>query len=316
MDRGLSTAIFNYYLLLILNSVWAQILSRDQKRTAVLEIQCDQFVSEEEFRRNRCSTSFHILWEESSDIWINVSDAYCFLNSTEFIWSSEMSGFRHLYLVRKQGSNTTVTQLTTGEWAVTDHAIDVDKRRKLVYFKAKKDTPIELHFYVTSYREPIDNPNPVVRLTQLGFSHTVTMDTTADAFVDSFTNLHHTPCIAIRQLEYDKEADYPLPTVSETQVSLLIPVPVCAEDSEPSSTDGPGSFEETKRMSVPRTVYVTPTAPELSSHDDAMQYSKEDGIEYMSAMKSTGLASYDPESQTVPAGEIFSFVTDDGKRNL
>ncbi|KAI8149797.1 hypothetical protein BJV82DRAFT_584686 [Fennellomyces sp. T-0311] len=299
-------------------SVWVQVLSRDQKRMAVLRIKCDQFVSEAEYRQDRRPTSFEILWEESSDNWINISDAYFFLNSsktdcTEFIWSSEMSGFRHLYFVRKQGSDSTVVQLTKGDWVVTDHAIDVDERRQLVYFKAKKDTPVETHFYVTSYRQPTDNPNPIVRLTQLGFSHVVTMDTAVDAFVDCFTNLHHTPCIAIRRLEYHEGADYALPTVSESQVSLLIPIPTCTNDPEPCN-DGPASYEEVRRMSQPQIVYVAPTLPAKASDNHSMQYSSSNGIEYLSAMKSTAVESFDPETQSVPAGEIFNFSTDDGAR--
>ncbi|KAI9488724.1 Alpha/Beta hydrolase protein [Zychaea mexicana] len=366
-------------------SVWAQILSRDQQRTIVLYIKCDQFVSEEEYRRDPKPTHFEVLWEEYSDVWINVSDGYYFLQQpsmddcTEFIWSSEMSGFRHLYFVRRRknrspknnsncnGSNrllekeeekeeeNLVQQLTYGDdWGLTDQSIDVDERRKLVYFKAKKDTPLETHFYAVSYQQQQSaytsniEYSPIVRLTELGFSHNVTIDTNADAFIDCFSSLHHTPCIVIRRIDYhchssddDSDDDFILPAVSETRATLLIPLARCGnEETDPSNADGStaaaatatsggsgggamaGSFEDSsslKRLSIAQQslVYVSPTLLESSntSSNDNLQYCKSDGIEYLhDTMKSSTIESFDAETQTVPAGEIFNFVNQDGVR--
>ncbi|KAI9246494.1 hypothetical protein BDA99DRAFT_565521 [Phascolomyces articulosus] len=347
-------------------SVWAQILSRDQHRTVVLRIRCDQFVSEEEYQQDPKPTQFEVLWEEHSDIWINISDAYYFLQNTsstsdctEFIWSSEMSGFRHLYLIRKphhvefclESSSVTVQQLTEGEWGLTDHAIDVDERRQLVYFKAKKDTPIETHLYVTCYRQrpapPIGRqgqppPNPITRLTELGFSHHVTMDTKADAFIDCLSSLHHTPCIVIRRIEHhfqpSEEGDggfFMLPTVSETDLNLIIPVARRNDEMDLSNNDMGGgrrqssSYDDsTRRLSGSTSpqqqqfVYASPTHHDRNPHngptepcDSNLEYCKSEGIEYMPAIaRSNTIESFDPETQTVPAGEIFSFVNDDGIR--
>ena len=356
-------------------SVWAQILSRDQQKTAVLRIQCNQFVSIEEYKQDPKPTRFEILWEEQSDIWVNISDAYYFLHNTsssskctEFIWSSEISGFRHLYYVQKPWDvefnfQLHCKQLTQGEWGLTDHVINVDEHHQLVYFEAKKDTPVETHFYAVSYHPAAMNTSTsstITRLTELGFNHNVTMDTKANAFIDYFSSLHHTPCITLRRIEHhnvgqqgddDKTGGgcFVLPSVSDTQVNLLIPIPRCNDEMDVSNDIAErqrcGSFDGTtgdRRYSTsmlstsPQStsssqqpfVYVTPTLNNKNNDDnndnrngtvsseDNLQYCKSDGIEYLhSTLKSSTVESFDLETQTVPAGEIFSFVNSDGKNN-
>ncbi|KAG2221893.1 hypothetical protein INT45_012537 [Circinella minor] len=353
-------------------SVWAQILSRDQQKTAVIRIKCDQFVSIDKYKRDPKPTQFETLWEEQSDIWINISDAYYFLyntsspNCTEFIWSSEISGFRHLYYVQKPRNvefnfQLHCKQLTGGEWGLTDNSIDVDEVHQLVYFKAKKDIPVETHFYAVSYHpaatltttEINSTTTPtIIRLTELGFSHNVTIDTKANAFIDYFSSLHHTPSITLRRVEYYNirqqgyddddnrlEGDFfVLPRVSENQVNLLIPISRCNDEIDLSNDmmekNRSGSFDDTTidrqfstsmlSTSPPQQTYVyaTPTINNnnnnanrtaAASSEDNLQYYKSDGIEYLhSTLKSNTIESFDLETQTVPAGEIFNFIHSDG----
>ena len=66
-------------------------------------------------------------------------------NSTvKFIWASERTGYRHLYLVTwtMQGGVVDMTALTSGQWQVVDHQLSFDAERGLVYFVAKMDTPL------------------------------------------------------------------------------------------------------------------------------------------------------------------------------
>ena len=62
----------------------------------------------------------------------------------QFICTSERTGFRHLYLVtyRPGGGTEHMRALTTGDWVVLDQPIYVDTVRMLVYFMAKRDTPL------------------------------------------------------------------------------------------------------------------------------------------------------------------------------
>lgn len=50
-----------------------------------------------------------VLVEESSDIWINIHDSTHFLSdgSERFVWASERTGMRHLYLIKAGGGDGT-----------------------------------------------------------------------------------------------------------------------------------------------------------------------------------------------------------------
>src|SRR4029077_9736113 len=82
---------------------------------------------------------------ESDANWINLSDDLYFLQyGKRFLWSSERSGYRHLYLFDLEGKQ--LAQLTKGEWEVT--SIDaVDEAKGLVYFTATEKSPLERHLY-------------------------------------------------------------------------------------------------------------------------------------------------------------------------
>ena len=182
-------------------SVWLQLLDRTQKQTAVIRIPEELFVADGEPLHTSANSdisksAIHVLYEEVSPYWINISDSFRFLSCSdsadvpsniavnktqssvlEFIWSSERTGFRHLYhitsfldvpssmnyqqIVTEDVKQVNVPvlvhprsltrQITMGEWQVVDNPIFVDQSRSLVYYMGKKDTPIENHMYVSCY---------------------------------------------------------------------------------------------------------------------------------------------------------------------
>src|SRR5258708_38959927 len=55
---------------------------------------------------------------EKDQYWINLSDdLYFFKDGKRFLWSSERSGYRHLYLYGLDGKQ--LAQLTKGDWEVS-----------------------------------------------------------------------------------------------------------------------------------------------------------------------------------------------------
>jgi dipeptidyl aminopeptidase/acylaminoacyl peptidase len=226
-----------YSLSFLLFSIWAQILSRDQKKSAVI------LLSPSQFHQTRPDTIEHIevLWEETNEAWVNITDVYYFMKQSEdikFIWSSEsVNGYRHLFLIEKTKQHKQVTQLTSGDWCCIDRPLFVDESRSLVYFSAKMHTPLETHFYVLSYT----NKGQPQLLTQLGFNHTVTMES-PDYFVDCFSSLHDPQVIVVRKLNQHQ------------QEALLMPVAINQEPYEtppspPPSTNGLYSSKESFSLS-------------------------------------------------------------------
>jgi dipeptidyl-peptidase 4 len=87
----------------------------------------------------------HTVVSEDDPNWINVKDDLYFLkDGKRFLWSSERSGYRHLYLYDLEGKQ--LVQLTKGDWEVS--AVDaVDEAKGLVYFTATEKSPLERHVY-------------------------------------------------------------------------------------------------------------------------------------------------------------------------
>src|SRR6267142_5703343 len=91
----------------------------------------------------------HTALSENDTNWINLGDDLYFLkNGKRFLWSSERSGYRHLYLFDLEGKQ--LAQLTKGEWEVS--AVDaVDEAKGLVYFTATEKSPLERGLYRAAF---------------------------------------------------------------------------------------------------------------------------------------------------------------------
>ncbi|CAH1788869.1 unnamed protein product [Owenia fusiformis] len=225
--------------------VWAQILSRNQDRLALVLISPDNFTMDaydiemQEFDQQSSNSGVYMIYQDTSDIWINVSDILHFFpqissNEISFIWSSEKSGFRHLYHVTSNlelvgyrvddkthdnaegrdpvssldadfmfsgiSSKPSIKQelaLTHGDWAVTDK-IWVDDKKNLLYFTGTKDTPLESHLYVLDLECP---GSAITRLTQLGFSHNVCLDQHCTSYTSVFSSIAEGPRCHILKIE-------------------------------------------------------------------------------------------------------------------
>ena len=109
-----------------------QRLSRDQKR---LDLVLVDAVTLKEM----------LLVSETAASWINLSNDLRFLKSQPmFIWSSERSGTKHLYLYGLDGRLR--HSLTEGAWNV-DGALALDEAAGLLYFNSNKDSIIDQQIY-------------------------------------------------------------------------------------------------------------------------------------------------------------------------
>ncbi|KAF9147433.1 dipeptidylpeptidase [Linnemannia schmuckeri] len=197
-------------------SVWVQILDRRQQNTAILAIPLDCFMSvaeqaeSTEQTEDELASRIRIIFEERSDYWINVTDITQFLLPEEFVLDedatrddiiqfivpSERTGFRHLYLATHSTRiGSKIVPITSGNYQVVDKSITVDTKRQLVYFTAKRDSVLETHLYVASYANGAQ-PGNVKRLTELGYSHQVTVDVTKNRFLTMYSSVDHSPACA------------------------------------------------------------------------------------------------------------------------
>ncbi len=91
----------------------------------------------------------HLVLTETSPHWIDLSEDFRALKDGTFLWSSEKSGWKHLYLYKADGK--LVRQVTQGDWPV-DAIQGVDEARGVVIFTANKDTPVERRLYEVAYK--------------------------------------------------------------------------------------------------------------------------------------------------------------------
>jgi dipeptidyl-peptidase-4 len=152
-------------------SLYVQRLSRDQKRLDMVRV-------------DPATGRSSLLFSETSPTWVNLRDNFKPLKDGSLIWSSERSGYSHLYRW-KAGK---WTQLTHGDWAVEDVA-GVDEAAKRVYFTGTAETPIEQQLYWVSY----ERPAAPVRLTERGWFNNAVMDKRATHALVSRSNPSQPP---------------------------------------------------------------------------------------------------------------------------
>lgn len=117
---------------------------------------------------------------ETSTTWVPLHNDLRFLKDGRFLWSSERSGFEHLYVASEDGS--ALTALTQGEWVV-DGVLAVDEAAGLAYVSGTRDGATETHAYAV----PLAGGEPR-RLTAAPGVHAASFARNASVFVDSWSS--------------------------------------------------------------------------------------------------------------------------------
>ncbi|HWW19887.1 MAG TPA: S9 family peptidase, partial [Steroidobacteraceae bacterium] len=160
-----------------------QLLSRDQKRLDLV------LVTAATLQRRTLVT-------ESSQTWVNLSKDLHFLrHKPEFLWSSERSGSKHLYLIGLDGKLRHA--LTQGNWQI-DELLAVDERKGLVFLASNKDAIIDSQIY-TVRLDGSDAAHPHRLSTGDGW-HDAQFARDADRaslYVDTFSNSNTPPQVSI-----------------------------------------------------------------------------------------------------------------------
>jgi len=95
-----------------------------------------------------------ILTDENKNGWIDITDDFIFIkNKEQFLWSTEMSGHRHIYLSDYKGNQ--IAQVTKGQWEVSE-ILGYDEPNETVYFYAKKDGVINQGIYRATLKGEIE----------------------------------------------------------------------------------------------------------------------------------------------------------------
>jgi dipeptidyl-peptidase 4 len=150
-----------------------------------------------------------VILSDKDSYWINLNDGPHFLHDGKrFIWSSERSGFRHLYLYDIEGHQ--IAQLTSGDWEVT--SLDgIDEAAATVYFTSTKESPLERQVY----RVGLDGSG-LAAVTHEKGTHEAFFSPGARLFVDTFST-----CVTPPRQDLLHNDGTKLATINENPVPSL-----------------------------------------------------------------------------------------------
>ncbi|GAB6195404.1 S9 family peptidase [Lysobacter xanthus] len=129
---------------------------------------------------------------EHSKTWVPLHDALRFLKDGSFLWSSERSGFEHLYVIDGAGK---ARALTSGDWPVDD-LLALDARNGWVYFSAGRESPTQSQIY----RVPLKG-GAIQRLSQEAGWHSATFAANASVYVDNWSNPTTPPQLVLHRAD-------------------------------------------------------------------------------------------------------------------
>ena len=132
---------------------------------------------------------------ESDSEYVSIENNLFFLeNSKRFLWSSDKSGYQHIYLYETSGK--LIEQLTKGEWEA--HFVGIDEKNNFLFFIAGIESPLERHLYKMNLTS-----KEITKITEEKGWHQVFLSPDSQSFIDISSDPNNPPRIALRNLKSD-----------------------------------------------------------------------------------------------------------------
>jgi dipeptidyl-peptidase-4 len=134
-----------------------------------------------------------VILTEKSDTYIKeaTDDKWFFLKESEdFLWTSEMSGYNHIYRYGRDGELKKV--ITEGNFEVSG-IVGVDEANNRIYYMSKEDSPKEEHLYTVSLKGTKKK-----KLTTTPGVHSITASSQFNYFVDTYSNIDQPPTTQLK----------------------------------------------------------------------------------------------------------------------
>jgi dipeptidyl-peptidase-4 len=220
-----------------------QLQSRDQKRLDLIAV-------------DAATLAKRTLLTDTSATWLELHDDLHFLTKRNgFIWASERSGRKHLYLYDLNGK--LLHPISSGEWGI-DKVLAVDEDAGLVYVASNRDAVIDKQTYALKLDgSSADQPK---RLSEGDGWHEAVFARNGKIFVDTYSNPSTPPQVSIRSADgkmiswlekNELDADHPY---AKYQANHLNPEfgTILANDGQSMhySMIKPANFDPAKRYPV------------------------------------------------------------------
>ena len=153
-------------------TLYVQRESRDQKTLDLLSV-------------DPATGASRVILTQTSRAWVSLSHDFKVLENGNFIWSSEESGWRHLYLYDRNGRR--LRAITRGEWPVKS-LNGVNQATGEVYFTASMRDGRELPIEQQLFRASLNRTATPVAVTPAGGWWSASVNKTGTAFVGNYSD--------------------------------------------------------------------------------------------------------------------------------
>jgi dipeptidyl-peptidase-4 len=203
-----------------------------------------------------------VIINEKSMQWVDIFDDLTFLkDKRKFIWSSEVSGYKHLYIFNYEGEKINV--ITQGNWEVGELK-GVDEENEIIYYTSNERGTI----YSDLYSVKFDGTDKK-RITQEAGSHSIDMTDNPKYFIDRYSNANYPSSAVMKKMngetvkELSKANLEALETFNRSDVEFFT-----IKTSDNVDLDAfiikPNFLEEGKKYPVYITQYNGPTSKAVS----------------------------------------------------
>ncbi|MEY3358968.1 MAG: hypothetical protein RI923_228 [Pseudomonadota bacterium] len=212
-------------------------------------------------RFHRDSGAAERLRTETSSSWVPLHNNLRFLDDDRILWSSEQSGYEHLYWLGDKG---TLKAITSGDWMVED-VLAIDNSNRWIYFSGTKDGPTERHLYRVGF-----DGGAITRISTEAGMHSAQFNAGVSHYIGTYTNPETPPQTLLRTadgntvralIDNTLDADHPYtPYLKAHRVPEFGTLK--AEDGQVLhySLIKPAGFDPTKKYPVVVIVYGGPAA--------------------------------------------------------
>jgi len=147
---------------------------------------------------NASTGASSLLYEEKNKYYVEINDDWWYLkDGKNYLFTSEMNGFKHLYLYSLDGK--TKTQLTKGNSEVTE-VNAVDEVNKRIYFTMAWPRPMDRNVFVTDFAGKKTYP-----LTSGEAWHRVEFNDDYTKFFDYRSDLNTPQTVTLNKIIFDKK---------------------------------------------------------------------------------------------------------------
>lgn len=178
----------NYYIPRILwtndeNILSVQTTSRKQNELDIVFVNTSDNTSE-------------LILKEKDAAYVDVTNDLTFLDNNSFIWTSDKSGWNHIYHYDQNGK--LLNQITEGPWEVTRY-YGFDKKNNKVFYQSTENGTINRDVYAIKI-----NGKDKTRLTETAGTNSASFSADYSLFIHTFSNTTTPPVYYLRQAKDGK----------------------------------------------------------------------------------------------------------------